>query len=114
MGAADQASNEIIHYLPTVFQGHTINMQTMYMSWLTMVIVILIVVAATRKRDLVPKGVQNIVEMFVEWLGGLMESNMGVEGRRVMTPFIITLFLYIFVGNEMGMLRLMHESKVEF
>jgi isoprenylcysteine carboxyl methyltransferase (ICMT) family protein YpbQ len=47
MGAADQASNEIIHYLPTVFQGHTINMQTMYMSWLTMVIVILIVVAAT-------------------------------------------------------------------
>ena len=103
MGAAEHASNEIIHYLPTVFQGHTINMQTMYMSWVTMVIVILIVVAATRKRNLVPSGVQNVVEIFVEWLGGLMESNMGVEGRRVMTPFIITLFLYIFVGNELGM-----------
>lgn len=104
MGAADQASNEIIHYLPTVFQGVTINMQTMYMSWATMIIVILIVAAATSKRDLVPSGVQNIVEMFIEWLGGLMESNMGVEGRRLLTPFIITLFLYIFVGNEMGML----------
>ena len=33
-----------------------------------------------------------------------MEKNMGVEGRRMMTPFIITLFLYIFVGNELGML----------
>src|SRR5574344_36299 len=104
MGAADQASNEIIHYLPTVFQGVTINMQTMYMSWATMIIVILIVAAATSKRDLVPSGVQNIVAMFIEWLGGLMESNMGVEGRRLLTPFIITLFLYIFVGNEMGML----------
>ena len=103
MGAADKASNEIIHYLPTVFSGHTINMQTMYMSWLTMVIVILIVVAATRKRDLVPSGIQNIVEMFVEWLGGLTESSLGVEGRRIMGPFLITLFLYIFVGNELGM-----------
>ena len=66
MGAADQASNEIIHYLPTVFQGHTINMQTMYMSWLTMVIVILIVVAATRKRDLIPTNIQNIVKIFIK------------------------------------------------
>ena len=42
--------------------------------------------------------------MFIDWLGDLMEKKMGVEGRRLMTPFIITLFLYIFVGNELGML----------
>jgi len=97
---------EIIHYLPQKidFLGATINMQTMYMSWLTMIIVILIVAAATSQHKLIPSGVQNVVEIFLEWLGDLMEKNMGVEGRRLMTPFIITLFLYIFVGNEMGML----------
>ena len=33
-----------------------------------------------------------------------MESNIGMEGRRVAAPFIITLFLYLFVGNEIGLL----------
>lgn len=96
---------EIIHYLPTeVSDGVVVNMQTMHMSWLTMVIVALIVFAATRKAEIIPSGIQNIVEMFIEWLSGLMESNIGTEGRRVMTPFIITLFLYIFIGNEIGLL----------
>lgn len=97
---------EIIHYLPQKidFLGATIHMQTMYMSWLTMIIVILIVAAATSSHKLIPSGIQNVLEMLIEWLGGLMEQNMGAEGRRVMTPFIITLFLYIFVGNEIGML----------
>ena len=97
---------EIIHYLPQKidFLGTTVHMQTLYMSWLTMAIVIIIVAAATSQRKLIPSGVQNVVEMFIDWLGDLMEKNMGVEGRRMMTPFIITLFLYIFVGNELGML----------
>ncbi len=97
---------EIIHYLPQKidFLGTTVHMQTLYMSWITMAVVIIIVAAATSQHKLIPSGVQNVVEMFIEWLGDLMEKNMGVEGRRLMTPFIITLFLFIFVGNELGML----------
>ena len=69
---------EIIHYLPQKidFLGTTVHMQTLYMSWLTMVIVILIVAAATSQRKLIPSGVQNVVEMFIDWLGDLMEKNM--------------------------------------
>ncbi|MEG0797199.1 MAG: F0F1 ATP synthase subunit A [Acidaminococcaceae bacterium] len=105
MGTAEAAGNEIIHYLPTeISEGIVVNMQTMYMSWLTMAIVAIIVFAATRKAEIIPSGIQNIVEMFVEWLSGLMESNLGIEGRRMLSPFIITLFLYIFVGNEIGLL----------
>lgn len=33
-----------------------------------------------------------------------MDANLGVEGRRMATPFILTLFLYIFVGNELGLM----------
>lgn len=104
MGTAE-ASEGIIHYLPKeIFSGVVINMQTMYMSWLTMVIVAAIVFAATRKAEIIPSGIQNLVEIFVDWLNGLMESNMGIEGRRAVAPFVITLFLYIFIGNEIGLL----------
>jgi len=104
MGTAE-ASEGIIHYLPKeIFSGIVINMQTMYMSWLTMAIVAAIVFAATRKAEIIPSGMQNVVEVFVDWLNGLMESNMGIEGRRTVAPFVITLFLYIFVGNEIGLL----------
>ena len=104
MGTAE-ASEGIIHYLPTeIFSGVVINMQTMYMSWLTMLIVAVIVFAATRKAEIIPSGIQNVVEVFVDWLNGLMESSMGIEGRRTAAPFVITLFLYIFIGNELGLL----------
>ena len=104
MGTAE-ASEGIIHYLPKeIFSGVVINMQTMYMSWLTMAIVAVIVFAATRKAEIIPSGIQNLVEIFVDWLNGLMESNMGIEGRRAVAPFVITLFLYIFIGNEIGLL----------
>ncbi|MDD4320623.1 MAG: F0F1 ATP synthase subunit A [Acidaminococcaceae bacterium] len=104
MGTAE-ASEGIIHYLPTeIFSGVIINMQTMYMSWLTMLIVAVIVFAATRKAEIIPSGIQNVVEVFVDWLNGLMESSMGIEGRRTAAPFVITLFLYIFIGNELGLM----------
>jgi len=104
MGTAE-ASEGIIHYLPTeIFSGVIINMQTMYMSWLTMLIVAVIVFAATRKVEIIPSGIQNVVEVFVDWLNGLMESSMGIEGRRTAAPFVITLFLYIFIGNELGLM----------
>ena len=80
MEIAEASGGGIIHYLPTeVFDGVVINMQTMYMSWLTMAVVMLIVFAATRKAEIIPSGIQNIVEVFIDWLNGLMEGNMGME-----------------------------------
>ena len=105
MGIAEAAGSSIIHYgTAEVLPGVVLNMQTIYMSWLTMIIVAVVVFAATRRVEAIPSGIQNFVEMFIEWLDKLMDANLGIEGRRMATPFVITLFLYIFVGNELGML----------
>lgn len=105
MGIAEAASSGVIEYGTTeVLPGITLNMQTLYMSWLTMFIVAAIVFAATRQVQMIPYGIQNLVEMFIEWLDKLMDANLGIEGRRISTPFVITLFLYIFIGNELGMM----------
>ena len=63
MGIAEAAGSEVIHYGTTeVLPGVALNMQTIYMSWLTMVIVAAIVFAATRRVQEIPYGIQNLVE----------------------------------------------------
>lgn len=105
MGIAEAAGSQVIEYGTTeILPGVAVNMQTLRMSWLTMLIVAVVVIAATRRVQRIPFGIQNLVEMVVEWLEKLMDANLGVEGRRMVAPFIITLFLYIFVGNELGLM----------
>lgn len=105
MGHEAAESKEIIHYLATqTFLGE-VNMQTMYMTWIAMAVVFVLFFAASRNPKLVPSGLQNVMEFFVDFLNGLMEDNLGGEkGRKYMAPFIITLFMFILVSNEIGML----------
>lgn len=67
------------------------------------VIFILVFVArqATRKTQLIPGKLQNLVETAVEALDDFVTGVMGPAGRRF-TPFIGTLFLYILVQNLIG------------
>jgi F-type H+-transporting ATPase subunit a len=51
---------------------------------------------------MVPGRAQVALEMFFDVLGGLIESNMGKEGREKLQAFFFTLFLYLFVSNEVG------------
>ena len=104
---AQEAENadEIIHYFAQEWApGVFIHMQTMYMTWITMAIVFLLFFVASRNPKLVPSGLQNVLEFFIDFLNGLMEGTLGMKGRQYMAPFIITLFMFIFVGNEIGML----------
>lgn len=104
MGNAEQASNEIIHYLPQHIDalGTTIHMQTMYMSWLACIITIALVWVAAAGAKMIPSRAQALLEIIEEWLGGLIEDNLGKDGRRKMEPFLLTLFLFLFVANEVG------------
>lgn len=96
----------MINYAPRVIAGFEFHMQTLYMTWITMAIIIAIMYFATRKLKTVPDTVssQNVVEMLIDMLDELMTSNMGEKGRSYMAPYIITLFLFIFIGNELGLL----------
>lgn len=57
---------------------------------------------ATRRPQLVPGKLQNLVEMAVEALDNFVTGVIGPRGRRF-TPFIGTLFLYILTMNIMGL-----------
>jgi F0F1-type ATP synthase, subunit a len=84
------------------FAGLTFHMDTLYMTWLVMAIVILIAFLATRRLALVPSGWQNVLEMIVTALLDQLEETTGPKGKRF-APLIITLFLFILVANWLGL-----------
>ena len=84
------------------FAGLTFHFDTLKMTWLTMAIVIVLAVLATRNLQRIPSGWQNFLEMVVEALLAQMESTLGPKGKKL-APLIITLFIFLVVGNELGL-----------
>lgn len=95
------------HHVIAQFMGMSINMDTIYMTWLTAAIVILVSLAATRGRSLVPSGIQNIMEMIIEALLDQFKETLGPKWEQVVSV-LLTLFLFILVGNELGLLPSPH------
>lgn len=85
------------------FMGMAFHMDTLYMTWLTAAIVILITVSATRGRAMVPSGIQNVVEFIVEALLNQIKPTLGKKWEQVVSV-LLTLFFFIFIGNELGLL----------
>ncbi|MCI0531060.1 MAG: F0F1 ATP synthase subunit A, partial [candidate division Zixibacteria bacterium] len=60
----------------------------------------------SRKRALVPAGLQNFLEIIVDGLRRFVVGILGPEGERFV-PFLGTLFLYIFLMNLFGLIPAM-------
>jgi F-type H+-transporting ATPase subunit a len=67
---------------------------------------ILLIVAALLVKgslQLVPRGIQNFMELIVEAIWKLVDENIGHHWSRQLFPFICTIFLFILVCNFMGL-----------
>ncbi len=71
--------------------------------WVVVASVFLVFLAASRRRAMVPSGVQNVVEMGVEFIRDMAEDNIGEAGRKYV-PFLIALFCFVLLGNLLGLI----------
>ena len=69
---------------------------------LTVIVILLIARAATRKIQLVPTGAQNIMEAYLQGVVSIGIDSMGEKNAKIFMPLIATLGLVIFVANMMG------------
>lgn len=79
--------------------------ESMVNSWYIcsiIVIVAFIINRAIRKPQMVPAGVQNVIEFIIESLGGLVRSTMGNVGNGF-TWFYGSMFTYILFFNLSGL-----------
>ena len=86
-----------------LFPGFQIT-NTMLATWLTILILVSVSYFATRRIKDVPTGLQNIVEVFVEFFIDLCESIAGPEKARRFLPLVMTIFLFIMIANWTGIL----------
>ncbi len=58
---------------------------------------------AMRRKAMVPGRLQMCAELLYEFVGKMVHDNIGKDGRQYF-PFIFTLFIFILMGNLLGML----------
>ncbi|MBS4913402.1 MAG: F0F1 ATP synthase subunit A [Veillonella sp.] len=87
--------------------GMAFNMDTLYMTWLTFGIIIVLAYFATRQRKMIPTGMQNGVEMVLEVLGSQLRGSLG-EHFNKLSSLLFTFFFFIFISNELGLLPSPH------
>ena len=67
--------------------------------WVSALLAIALFVAGSRKRALVPAGVQNVAESIIDFVdNSIVMETIGPDGRKY-TPFLTTLFTFILFCN---------------
>ncbi|MBD1372128.1 F0F1 ATP synthase subunit A [Hazenella sp. IB182357] len=88
------------------FLGATFDLSVIIGSLLTAVIVFVISILATRGRKMVPTGLQNIVEMIIDFSRSITRMSFSHKDAEKYLAFTFTLFLFIFVANQMGVIMM--------
>ncbi len=68
---------------------------TMLTAWISILVLFGLFFAATRKMKLVPKGIQNFMEMIVEAAADFIEDPAGKKHGRWFFPVCTTIFLFV-------------------
>ncbi|PJW15603.1 F0F1 ATP synthase subunit A [Geobacillus sp. Manikaran-105] len=83
--------------------GLTFNLANVLMVTITCVIVLVIAIAATRNLSMKPTGLQNFLEWVVDFVKGIIKSNMDWETGGRFHLLGLTLIMYVFVANMLGL-----------
>lgn len=106
--ANSSLDHPLIH-LPTVFGIDMSVTKHVLMLWLVALVVFTVVTLAVRrylKQDrLVPSGFMNALEIVVEFIrDSIVLPNVGKKWVAAYTPLLLTLFLFIFAANVIGLI----------
>lgn len=86
-----------------VFLGLTFNMSNVLMLFITCLIVFLIAIAATRRLEVKPTGMQNFMEWIMDFVKGIIKNNMDWKTGGQFHILGITLIMFVFVANVVGL-----------
>lgn len=97
------------HYIGSDFTQFLFDFRIVIFSLIVGAILSILVIAAYRRRSLIPGPLQNSVEWVVEGLSNMVIAVLGKQGRKYV-PFLGTLFIYIFCMNIFGLIPGMFSS----
>lgn len=74
------------------------------LPWLVTLVLAGVAYFGTRNLSLVPGPLQSLLEITVEGLADFIGSIVGEKKAKELVPFFSTTFLYILIGNAMGII----------
>lgn len=77
---------------------------TLLCTWIVIAVLLVLVVLARRRQDMVPRGFQNFAEWGVESLLNLVEGVSGKKKGRKFFPLVASLFIFILFSNLLDVL----------
>jgi F-type H+-transporting ATPase subunit a len=77
--------------------------ETVIVSWMVMLILIIASLILTRKLKVIPRGPQVILETAVEFLNNFAQNQFG-NFSKYLSPYIGSLFLFLLTANIIGVL----------
>ena len=102
--ASPLAQFEIKEIFPITVNDINISFTNSSLAMLiTALLILLLLVLGTRKVQLVPNKFQTLLELSYEFISDMINDNIGKEGKKYL-PFIFSIFLFILIGNLLGML----------
>ncbi|PKK91341.1 MAG: ATP synthase F0 subunit A [Candidatus Wallbacteria bacterium HGW-Wallbacteria-1] len=86
-----------------------INTETVICSWIVMAVLVIIALMARRailasSDSLVPNRFQAAVELIIGAFDNLCTETLGEKRARLYFPFIMTIFLFVWIGNVLDVL----------
>ncbi|MDX1707239.1 MAG: F0F1 ATP synthase subunit A [Desulfobacterales bacterium] len=100
-----------LHQLIIPIFGHniTINLEVVVMTWIVFALLILIGLAASRKRTILPRPIQALGELIVSLLYDLTEDALGKELAKKYAPMVCALFMFLLLSNWLGIIPHLEE-----
>jgi F-type H+-transporting ATPase subunit a len=89
-----QIQPEVIFYI-----GRFPITNTLIGTWISIILLLLFFFLGTRRRDLIPSGMQNAVEWIVEYLVNLTEGVSGKVKAKRFFPLVASFFIFILFCN---------------
>lgn len=81
----------------------TVHIDTLFYSWLIILILIIVSILARRKIGVIPTKIQGLFEIIYNWLRSMAEDMIGPDGKKYV-PFVMTIFLFVLLSNWTGLI----------
>ncbi len=101
----------LVHQLLIPVFGYTItlNLEVIVMTWIVITLLIIFGLSAARNKDIVPRPLQVLGEIFVEQFYKLTEDALDREKARKYGPLVCALFMFLLLSNWLGIIPHLEE-----
>lgn len=100
---------QLLSKLPLIekWAEHLLLWEDIFSSFFIAIVLSLIAYFGAKKREMIPHGFQNFLELLIETVQNVANHILGKDNAREHIPFLGTLFIYIFVMNILGLVPFM-------